>query len=147
MSLSTDIKTKIKEILDGLKDGGTLKEVIIDDLRTSPVLERDIPSFPAAILSSPSSEGGYLTNRENMRTYRFTVTIIQKAENIESTSDIEELTDTLLDAFDNNPTLSGKADGGLDPSSSTPEAITAQDKSYVLFTINLKAQASKLLSF
>ncbi len=147
MSLSTDIKTKIKEILDGLKDAGTLKEVIIDDLRTSPVLERDIPSFPAAILSSPSSEGGYLTNRENMRTYRFTVTIIQKAENIESTSDIEELTDTLLDAFDNNPTLSGKADGGLDPSSSTPEAITAQDKSYVLFTINLKAQASKLLSF
>ena len=147
MSLSVDIKSKIKEILDSIVTSGELKTVVVDDLKTSPVLDRDIPSFPAAILTSPSSEGGYLTNRENMRTYRFAVTVIQKAENLESTDDIETLCDFLLDKFDNAPTLSGKADGGLEPSSSSPEAIVSQGKSYVMFTITLKAHATKLLSF
>lgn len=147
MSLSVNIKNKIKDILDGVVTSGELKTVVVDDLKTSPIIDRDIPSFPAAILTSPSSEGGYLTNRENMRTYRFTVTVIQKGENLESADDIETLSDFLLDIFDDNPTLSGVANGGLEPSSSTPEAIVSQGKSYIIFTITLKAHASKLLNF
>lgn len=147
MSLSVNIKNKIKDILDGVVTSGELKTVMVDDLKTSPIIDRDIPSFPAAILTSPSSEGGYLTNRENMRTYRFTVTVIQKGENLESADDIETLSDFLLDIFDDNPTLSGVANGGLEPSSSTPEAIISQGKSYIIFTITLKAHASKLLNF
>ncbi len=147
MSLSVNIKNKIKDILDGVVTSGEIKTVMVDDLKTSPIIDRDIPSFPAAILTSPSSEGGYLTNRENMRTYRFTVTVIQKGENLESADDIETLSDFLLDIFDDNPTLSGVANGGLEPSSSTPEAIVSQGKSYIIFTITLKAHASKLLNF
>lgn len=147
MSLSVNLKNKIKEILESVVTSGELKTVMVDDLKTSPTIDRDIPSFPAAILTSPSSEGGYLTNRENMRTYRFTVTVIQKGENLESADDIETLSDFLLDLFDDSPTLAGLADGGLEPSSSTPEAIVSQGKSYIIFTISLKAHASKLLNF
>ncbi len=82
-----------------------------------------------------------------MRTYRFTITVVQKGENLESANDIETLSDFLLDVFDDNPTLAGIADGGLEPSSSTPEAIVSQGKSYIIFTISLKAHASKLLNF
>ena len=143
----TNIKLKIKAMLDALVVAGTLKFTLVDDLRKSAALETEIPKFPAAILASPSTDSGYSTNRENMRTYTFKIAIIQKGENIQSLSDIEELSETVLDAFDNDPTLSGLADGGMEPSSSTPEAMVTQDKSYIVFSIILKVHASKALSF
>lgn len=146
-SLGTIVKGKIKEKLDALVTSGVLKCVIVDDLKKNPSLDRDIPSFPAAILVSPSSDGNYSTNRSNLRTYTFAVTIVQKAENIESSDDIEYLSDQLLDAFDNDPTLAGAAVGGLEPSNSEPAAITSQDKSYIVFTVTLKAHADKTLTF
>ncbi len=146
-SLGTTVKTKIKEKLDALVTSGILKFVMVDDLKANPTLDRDIPSFPAAILVSPSSEGSYSTNRSNIRTYTFAITIVQKAENVESSDEIEYLSDQLLDAFDNDPTLDGSAIGGLEPSSSNPESITSQDKSYIVFTVTLKAHADKTLTF
>jgi hypothetical protein len=146
-SNATNIKLKIKSMLDALVTDGTLKFAFIDDMRRSAVLERDVPKFPAAILASPATDSGYSTNRENMRTYTFTIVIIQKGENMQSSEDIEELSETVLDAFDNDPTLSGLADGGMEPSSSTPEAMSTQDKSFIVFRITLKIHASKALSF
>lgn len=146
-SLGTVIKGKIKDKLDALVTSGVLKCVIIDDLKKNPSLDRDIPSFPAAVIVSPSSNGNMSTNRSNLRTYTFGITIVQKAENIESSDDIEYLSDQILDAFDNDPTLSGAAVGGLEPSNSEPTAITSQDKSYIVFTVTLKAHADKTLTF
>lgn len=146
-SLGTIVKAKIKEKLDALVTSGVLKCVIIDDLKKNPSLDEDIPSYPAAVLVSPSSDGSYSTNRSNIRTYTFAITIVQKAENIESNSDIEFLSDQILDAFDNDPTLGGSAVGGVEPSNSEPSAITSQDKSYIVFTVTLKAHADKTLTF
>lgn len=146
-SLGTVIKGKIKDKLDALVTSGVLKCVIVDDLKKNPSLDRDIPSFPAAVIVSPSSDGSMSTNRSNIRTYTFGITIVQKAENIESSDDIEYLSDQILDAFDNDPTLSGTAVGGLEPSNSEPTAITSQDKSYIVFTVTLKAHADKTLTF
>lgn len=147
ISLGTVVKGKIKDKLNALVTSGVLKSVIVDDLKKNPSLDRDIPSFPAAVLVSPSSQGSYSTNRSNIRTYTFTVTIVQKAENIETNDDIEYLSDQILDAFDNDPTLSGTAVGGLEPSNSEPTSITSQDKSYIVFTVTLKAHADKTLTF
>ena len=146
-SLGTIIKGKIKDKLDALVTSEILKCVIVDDLKKNPSLDRDIPYFPAAILVSPSSAGNMSTNRSNLRTYTFVITIVQKAENIESSDDIEYLSDQILDLFDNDPTLAGTAVGGLEPSNSEPTAITSQDKSYVVFTVTLKAHADKTLTF
>jgi hypothetical protein len=146
-SLGTIVKTKIKEKLDALVTSGVLKCVVIDDLKKNASIDGDIPSFPAAILVSPSSDGSMSTNRSNLRTYTFAITIVQKAENIESSEDIEYLSDQILDAFDNDPTLSGAAVGGLEPSNSEPTAVTSQDKSYIVFTVTLKAHADKTLTF
>jgi hypothetical protein len=146
-TLGTIVKGKIKDKLDALVTSGVLKCVIVDDLKKNPTLDRDIPSFPAAVLVSPSSEGAYSTNRSNIRTYTFAITIVQKTENIESNEDIEYLSDQILDAFDNDPTLGGTAVGGLDPSNSEPTSITSQDKSYIVFTVTLKAHADKTLTF
>ncbi len=39
MSLSVDIKNKIKEILEGVVSSGQLKTVMVDDLKTSPTID------------------------------------------------------------------------------------------------------------
>ena len=138
-SITSTIKNAIKAKLDALTPG-TLKTVIVDDFNTNPVLE-NIPQFPAALLNSPSTESERDTNRENLRTHIFEVLIIQKGENVTSANDIEELRETILDAFDNDGTLGGAANGSVEPASSSPQSITSGDKTYIVFTVTLKARA------
>ena len=145
MSLITNIKNAIKTKLDGLVTAGKLGEVQMDDFKLG-VFDRDYGKFPVAILTTPSIEGGYLTNRDNLRTHTYEIIVIQKGENIESATDIEDLIETILDAFDNDFTLNGIADGGVEPSSSTPQAVTSRGKSLVAFSVILKAKGVKTLN-
>lgn len=144
MSLVT-IKTKIKSDLDALVPA-TLGEVQVDDLKTS-IFDRDFGKFPAAILTTPAVASDYLTNRENFRTYAFEIVVVEKAENITSASQIETLIEAILNKFDNDPTLAGSADGAVEPSASTPEAIVSRGKTYITFSILIKARESISLSF
>jgi hypothetical protein len=114
--------------------------VIADDFNTNPNLE-NIPHFPAALLNSPSTQSERDTNRENLRTHLFEILVIQKGENITSPNDIEELREIILDTFDNDGTLGGAANGSVDPASSNPQSITSGDKTYIVFTVTLKAKA------
>ena len=141
-AISTTIKNAVKAKLDSLVPS-TLGQVIADDLKQSDFSYKNIGVFPAAILSCPAIEGTAETNRENMRSHAFMIVIVQKGENISSSSDIEELMEAILNAFDEDPTLGGAANGGCDPSSSTPEAITSADGSFVVFNILVKARAIK----
>lgn len=144
MSLVTNIKNQIKAKLDALVTANKLGEVQMDDYKLG-IFDRDYGKFPVAILTTPSIEGNYLTNRDNIRTHTYEIIVINKGENIATATDIEELIETLLDAFDNDFTLNGVADGGVEPSSSTPQAVTSRGKSLVAFSIILKAKAVKNL--
>lgn len=146
MSAST-IKTKIKTALDNLKALGTLGEIVEDDFKVSNLFDRDFSAYPVAVLASPSIEGDYFTNRENLRTYNFEIIILSKGEDIDTAGQVEDLAETILDKFDNDPTLSGSADGGVEPASTAPAPMTARGKTFIVFSIILKAKASKLLSF
>lgn len=144
MALVTDIKNQIKTYLDSLVPA-TLAEVQVDDFRVG-IFDREIGAYPVAILTTPSIEGDYLTNKENVRTHMFEIVVIQKGENISSATDIENLIEILMDKFDNNFTLAGKADAGVEPSSSTPAAYTSKGKNFITFSIFLKAKAIKALT-
>jgi hypothetical protein len=137
--ITATIKNAIKAKLDALTPA-ILKTVIIDDFHVNPVIE-NIPLFPAAIMNSPATESVRDTNRENLRTHIFEIIVIQKGENITSVNDIEELREAILDAFDNDGTLGGTANGSVDPSTSSPQSITLGDKTYIVFAITLKARA------
>jgi len=142
MTKASLIKKEIKEKLLALKNAGTLGEVIIDDFKKG-LLERDFGAFPTAILTTPSIGGDYFTNTQNLRTYTFEVLIVMKGEDISAENDVEELSETILNAFDNLPTLSGEADGGLEPSSTPAEAVPSRSGTYIVFSIILKAKAVK----
>lgn len=146
MTLVSDIKSQIKALLDTLVTAGTLSEVQVDDFKVG-IFDRDYGAYPVAILTTPAIEGGYLTNRQNERTHTFQIIVIQKAENAMDATDIETLIEAILDKFDNDPTLGGKADGGVEPSSSAPEAVVSRGKTYIAFAITLKTKATKDLIF
>ncbi|MDQ3158806.1 MAG: hypothetical protein M3P98_01555 [bacterium] len=140
------IKNKIKDKLDALKVAGTLGLVIMDDLKVG-ILDRDFSAFPVAVIQPASIEGTYFTNRQNSRKHNVQIVVIQKVENITGSSDIETLAETLIDAFDNDPTLGDTASGGVEPSSTVPEAVTSKGKSMIAFSILIKAKAIKDLTF
>lgn len=144
--LITDIKTKIKAKLDALVPT-TLGEVFVDDFKDTAIFDRDYGAYPVAVMTSPSLENAAETNRDNLRRHIFNILVIFKGEDIATAYDVENVMETLLDAFDNDPTLTGTADGGVEPSTSTPEPIVSRDKSYIAFVLTVKAKAIKSLTF
>ncbi len=143
---STNIKNRIETLLNQLKTAGTLGEVRNEDLKTSWTV-KDVAAFPVAIITPPAIEADYFTNRQNERTYTFPIHIIQKAENISGATEIEELMEAIMDKIDNDPTMNGESDAGVQPAVSQPEPITSGDQSFVAFTITIKAKAIKNLTF
>lgn len=146
MSALADIKTQIKTHLDALKTAGTLAEVQEDDFKVG-LLERDIEAYPCAILTTPAIESGAETNRDNTRIYTFEIVIVEKQENVNSATDIEDLAEAILNKFDNDPTLSGKSDAGLEPAASTPQAAIARGKGVIFFSVILRAKKVITLTF
>ena len=141
-AISTTIKNAVKAKLETLVPN-TLGQVIVDDFKQADFSYKDIGTYPAAIVSSPAIDASVETNRDNLRTHTFMIGIVQKGENVTSANDIEELMEAIMNVFDEDPTLGGSANGGCDPSSSTPEAISSVDGSFVVFTITVKARAIK----
>lgn len=143
---STDIKNKIKALLDGLVTSEVLGEVQMDDFKKS-VLDRDYANYPAAVLTGPATTSEYLTNRDNIRTYTFEIIVLQNAENVSSSTEIEELVEAILNVFDNDPTLTGSANGAVEPSASSPAPAMSRGKTFIGFVISLKARAIINLNF
>lgn len=141
MPLVTDIKNQIKARLDALKTAGTLGEVIQDDFKLG-IFDRDFAAFPAAVLSTPAIEGEYFTDAENTRIHTFEIVVIEKGENITTATQIEELAEKILDEFDKNDTLAGTAIQ-VEPASTPAEAVVSRGKSYVAFSVIIKAKGVK----
>lgn len=146
MASITTIKQEIRNNLDELKDNNDLGQVIEDDFRI-PVQDRNLTTFPVAILGAPSIESEPLTNRDNLRTYVFEVLIVMNGDDITDSDEVESLAQTILDKFDNDPTLSGASDGAVEPATSAPEARNTKDRRIVLFTVSIRARGSRALSF
>jgi len=145
------VKNRIKTILDNLKTDGVLGDVQMDDFKKS-VFARDVPAYPVAILTTPAIESAADTNRSNLRTYTFDVLVLSRAEDVTDSAEIEDLIENILNEFDNDPTLkagsaTGIADGGLEPSASSPEAVSSGERSYIAFTVTLRARATRDLTF
>ncbi len=139
MSQETSIKNKILEKLETLLPD-ILREIQLDDFKTD-FLMRNTAQFPVAIVTPSTIDSVMTDNRDNLRTYTFEVLIVEKGENITDNSDMEDLREAVMNLFDNDPTLSGLSDGGVEPTSSLIAAFSHIDKSFVGFSITLKPKA------
>lgn len=141
MTKATQIKTKIADTLQSLKRQEVLGEVLIREI-SEDLFDIDLAKYPAAILPPPAITSEIVTNVDNLRTYNFEILVIVKQENITPDNPIEDLMETILDTFDNLPSLDGTAEGGLEPATSPTQTFTSRGKVYTLFRVILKAKAS-----
>jgi hypothetical protein len=140
------IKDKIKTHLDALVTAGTLKGATEIDLRKDP-LASDIPLYPWAFLTPPAIESDVVDNRNVLRKYSFAIMIVVNADNLTSNTDVEDLMLTIISRFDNNPTLGGTADGGVEPATSTPEPVQTQNGNLIAFWVMVKASKTESLTY
>lgn len=145
MRKSSEIKQKIKEVLQSLQRQEILKDVQIRDISES-IFDLDLNSYPAAIITPPSITSEIYTNVDNLRTYNFEILIIMRTDSITDENSVEELMETIIDTFDNLPSLSGIAEGGLEPATSPTEAVTARGKTWTIFRVILKAKACRRIT-
>ncbi len=145
------IKANIKAILDQLVVSEILGSVQVDDFKKG-ILSRDFSSYPCAILTTPTIDSRAETNTQNLRTYTFEIIFVLNGEDVSEAEQVEELIETILNKFDNDVTLKGDnalgaADGGVEPSTSTPEMVTSGSRTYLVFSITLRARAIRDLTF
>ena len=145
MSVAGSIKQKIIDHLNTLQTGGTLKQVIIEKGGAQNMFDRDLLSFPVAILLPGTAEGGTETNQQNLYTYSFDIAVVMKSENIDSQTAVEDLLEAIVQEFNNDFTLGGTAEGSVDPTSSSPAAVESSGQTYTVFVVTIKAKA--LLTF
>ena len=145
MSKIGNIKQGIYDLLVTLKPD-YLAEVEMTDIKKDP-LDGDIVGFPHAFVYPPSLESAdWIDNKTSRRDYIFAIMVIMKSENITSTSDVEDLMEIIMNTLENQLTLGGSADAGIQPMTSRPEAYKHGDKSYIAFDIIIKARATNSLT-
>jgi len=137
------IKANIKAILEALQRQEILRDVQVDDLKKN-VFTRNFSKFPVAILTTPATTAQVETNTQNMRTYAFEILVLLNRDEITDSDQVEDLIDTMLNAFDNDVTLKGDsgvgaADGGSEPSSSGAGPV--EGTNYTAFSILVRAKA------
>lgn len=145
MSITT-IKTNIKTLLDELVTAEVINGATITDIRHDP-LNSNAGEYPHAFVMPPSVESETLDNRSNVRTYTFDIVVIFNAENLASTTALEEAIEDMLTKFDNNPTLSGSALGGFLPVSSAPAPYQHNGKDMILVVVRIQAKEVVTLTF
>ena len=145
MSIST-IKAAIKTNLDELVVSEVLAGASVGEMKINP-LDADIAAYPHAFLMPPSVQSEVLDNRTVTRTYTFTILTLFKGEDLEETADLETKIESVLSKFDNDPTLSGTALGGVLPVSSAPEPFQHNHTQLVAVEFNIEAKEVVSLSF
>lgn len=140
------IKQAIKTNLDELVTAEVLAGATITDIKKDP-LAADIPNFPHAFLMPPSIESESLDNRTNTRTYIYDIMILWNAENITDSTTVEDDIEAILSQFDNDPTLSGNAMGGVLPVSLAPQPLQHAGKDLIMAVVQIQAKQHVSLTF
>jgi hypothetical protein len=137
MTAST-LRNKIKAKLDTLVTSGDLSLVLNRSFKHHPLADPNLVKFPAAIVQPPSFESTELDQAANERTYTFDIVIVMKGDDISSIDAIENLAETISNAFDDDFTLDGAAQGGVSPAVSPIEQDEFNGKQLVMFVVTIK---------
>ena len=143
---AVQIKQGIKANLDTLVTSGVLKGVTVSDLRKDP-LAADIGKFPWAFLMPPTIDSEVLDNRTNIRVYTYDIMVLWNAMNITDAETVEADIETILDKFDNDPTLGGTAMAGVLPISSSPQPMQHAGKDLIMAIVQIQAKQHVSLTF
>ena len=146
MNYAAPQKTAILADLQALVTAGTLQQVFADDYSKLNPLDRNITATPCAVVLPPLVQTSeYEDQATNRRTYTWYILVAVNSSNTNGqTTLLENLMDSVLNAFDADCTLQGTSDAAVLPAILEPPGIiSAQNVSYATFYVVLKA--SKLV--
>lgn len=152
MSVINDAKQKIYDKLSVLlawpiTTKTQLGTIEIADIRRDP-LDMEIQRYPAAFIRPPAIQTvAWEDNRSVVRELTFTVTVIQKMDNLTTTSEIEDLMEAMMNLIDNSITFDNVARAGVFPTASFPEAYTHGSHNLIVFDIIIKAHVLQELTY
>jgi hypothetical protein len=139
-----NIKNSIVNDLEALVASGVLGSYSMDDFTKLNPLARTWGNFPAALVIPPTvSQSQYEDVATNLREYTWYVMIVTTPGNLPSTDPtyLEGLIDNVLQAFDNDATLQGYAQGGVQPAVLEPPGpVSSGSVTYVTAYVQLKAK-------
>jgi hypothetical protein len=139
-----NIKNAILSDLNGLVTSGVLNSTMADDYSKLNPLDRNWPGFPCALVIPPTvSQSQYEDVATNLREYTWYVLLVTTPTNLSTTDPtyLEGLIDNVLQVFDNDVTLHGYANGGLQPAVLDPPGpVSSGSVTYVVTTVTLKAK-------
>lgn len=145
MSNIQTVKASIKTELDTLVTATTLAAAVTQEVKEDP-FKNDYPAYPIAVLTPPSIESTVLDNATNLRTYEFGVVLIFKPENLESTTELEQTIEAVLNHFDDHVTLDGVASGGVEPAASAPAPLDYMGKQFIVAEVMLRVSVPRTIS-
>jgi hypothetical protein len=115
-----------------------------DDYTKLNPLDRTWGKFPAALVIPPTvSQSEYYDVATNLREYTWYIMVITTNDNLpkDDPTYLESLIDNTLQVFDNDVTLQGMANGGVQPAILDPPGpVSSNSVTYVVFYITLKAK-------
>lgn len=138
MSQTGDIKLKIRDLLQDLVNDNTLGEVIVLNKPTA-IFDLSPDKFPTAVLANNSFTGERATNRDNEITHTFEILVIDKSDNVDTDTYLEDLSETLRKKFADNETLGGLSIA-IEPSSSPYGPLSEANYDMVVFLLTLKVR-------
>ena len=142
------IKAQILVNLQALLTAGVLGQVIEKEI-TANILQDDFSGYPCAILGSSSLMAKWEYQQANKNTYTFPILIVQLVDNLPSSNSgyMEDLRDAICLQFNNNFTLAGTAQLGVEAVSSEKIWTTEKGKKFVSFWLTLKATTLANLTY
>jgi len=136
--IAATLRNKIKAKLDTLVTSNDLSLVLNRSFKHHPLADPNLVKFPAAIVQPPSFESTELDTATNERTYTFDIVIVMKGDDISDIDAVETLAETIANAFDDDHTLGGTAQGGVSPAVSPIEQDEFNGKQLVMFVVTIK---------
>lgn len=143
-TVGQNIKNAIVTDLQSLVSSGVLGSMATDDYTKLNPLDRTWGAFPAALVIPPTvSQSEYYDVVTNLREYTWYVMVLTTPENLPKNDPtyLEGLMDSVLQVFDNDVTLQGMANGGVQPAILDPPGpVSSGSVTYVTMYITLKAK-------
>ena len=144
MSQTGDIKLKIRDLLQELVDSGTIADVLLLNKPVG-IFSLNTDKFPVAVLTNNSFSGERATNRDNEVTSTFEILVIEKSENIDTDTYLEDISEAMRKKFADNETLGGLSIA-IEPAVSPYAPVSETDNNWVIFFLTLKVRYIEALT-
>lgn len=141
--LASPIKTQILTVLQSLVTSGYLNSFISLDKTPDPLNDTPIAGYPFAIVGMGPVDSAMEDQATNLRTYRYDILFVLNPETlVHQDTDVEDLIDAALNAFDTAFTLNGSAVGATVPPARVTGSgpITSGAKNLLVFVVRIEAR-------